>query len=201
MTKTIRRFLLIGMVLVGLIVVSISGAAALFSGNIATEITPNNNEAASQNPFPQVQSTNLKFETRAIPNDLDGSVQLIVVAYDTDQQIYVDKWLKPLEDLNERYPDLNGYYMPLLPRDAADGALFIIGGMALVAESNENRERTLVTFTDVDAFNDQVGVLDKNDVQLFLLDASQQIVWHGSGEYAPATLASLEAALQTVYVD
>jgi hypothetical protein len=152
-------------------------------------------EEGESGAFPRMDGTNLLLESVTVPDDLSGEYQLIVIAYDTDQQIYVDKWLRPLEDLNEDYPQMTGYYLPLLPQDTRDAAVAILGGMTLAAKSDEDRERTVVIFTDVDAFNSLTDVPDKEEVQLFLLDSSGVVRWHGSGAYQPETLDSLKAVL------
>jgi hypothetical protein len=148
-----------------------------------------------ENAFPALHGTNLKFERIRIPEDLAEGLKLIVVAYDSDQQIYVDKWLRPLEKLNEDYPQLSGYYVPLLPQDTSDAAVAILGGMTIAARGDRDRVRTIVVFTNVDAFNEIVGVSSGNDVQLFLLDEKNRIRWRGSGAYQYETLQSLEQRL------
>ncbi|MCB9437142.1 MAG: hypothetical protein H6673_09150 [Anaerolineales bacterium] len=144
--------------------------------------------------FPKLAGTNLNFDEVRIPTDLDAGLKLLVVSYDSDQQPDVDGWLSPLEALNEQYPDLAGYYLPLLPKDTADSAAFIIGGMAMMA-SDTNRTRTIIVFTDVERFNQLVGVESQDAIQLFLLDAENQIQWRGIGAYSDEKLQSLVGVL------
>lgn len=183
----IGLLILISFVLVGLTLILIAGQLVPTSNPRSVDDSPNT--------FPILEGTNLLLEKISIPSDLEGEYKLIVVAYDTDQQIFVDKWLLPLEELNAQYPQLAGYYLPLLPQDTADAAFPIIGGMTLAASNDRNRARTIVVFTDVSAFNDLTGIPDVSQVQLFLLDQSGAIRWQGSGAYHPDTLASLEATL------
>ena len=180
-----------------LIVIAIAIAALAVVSQLVKSDAPVERESA----FPLLKGTNLKMENLSVPDDLPGEIKLILVAYDTDQQVFVDKWLKPLEELNEAYPQLAGYYIPLLPTSASNAALPILGGMTLAAGSDRDRERTIVVFTDVDAFNALVDVPDKDEVQLFLLDADNQIRWHGSGSYDHDTLSSLENVLAEVTVE
>lgn len=158
---------------------------------------PSDDPIASEHAttFPTLKGTNLRFEEVTVPTQLTGSYRLVVVAYTSEQQTYVDKWLAPLEDLNQRYPDLHGYYLPILPQDTSDAALPILGGMTLAASSDRDRERTIVVFTDVTAFNGLVEVTDTERVQLFLLDETGVILWRASGSYDPELIASLEEAL------
>ncbi|MCI0712894.1 MAG: hypothetical protein L0154_22245 [Chloroflexi bacterium] len=145
--------------------------------------------------FPVIEGTNLLLNELTVPTDLNGKYKLIVVAYDDSQQPVVDEWLAPLEETNDHFPELAGYYVPLLPKSAADSALFIIGGMGLVAGNDEDRARTIVVFTDVDRFNELLDIEDKNSVRLFLLDDEDNIIWQTSGAYSPDAIEELEAAL------
>jgi hypothetical protein len=151
--------------------------------------------ASDEASFPTLRGTNLRFEEINIPQGLTGRYRLLVVAYNSEQQPYVEKWLGPLEALTETYPDLMGYYLPLLPQETADAALPILGGMTLAAQNDRDRARTIVVFTDVTAFNDLVQVTDTERIQLFLLSEDHRILWQAVGGYRPELLAELETTL------
>lgn len=163
----------------------------------ATEEGP---EAEATMGFPGLRGTNLiDFEGVVnVPADLGGLQKLIVVAYDVEQQADVEAWLEPLEELNADFPDLRGYYVPLLPKDTADRAGFILGGMSAVAGSNENRERTIVVFTSVEKFNELLEIASTDTIQLFLLDEKNRIIWRATGAYNAALLDELREALSDI---
>lgn len=172
--------------------------AVFFAARAVDTSDPANTQSTSlANPkFPKIKGTSLLLEEVTVPDDLTGTQKLIVVSYDASQQDDVETWLPALEDMSTGFPDLAGYYVPLLPRSASDSALFIIGGMTLAAENDRDRQRTIVVFTDVDKFNELTDVPDKNKIRLFLLDANDQIVWRGAGGYGQSQIANLEAALK-----
>ena len=146
--------------------------------------------------FPELIGTSLLLEQTSIPSTLSGDFKLIVVSYDDTQQPDVDGWLPALEALNQEFPRLAGYYVPMLPKSAADSSFFIIGGMAAVAKNDTDRARTIVVFTNVDAFNQLVDVPHTDAIQLFLLDGDQKIIWQGSGIYNEETRDDLRAELE-----
>jgi hypothetical protein len=137
-------------------------------------------------------------EEMTVPADLGDGLKLIVVAYDDGQQPDVDGWLEPLESLNADFPELRGYYIPLLPKSAADAAVPIIWGMYLGAGSDENRERTVVVFTDVEEFNRLVAIDRVDEVRLFLLGDDDVILWEAAGAYSVETLTGLQSALEDI---
>jgi len=179
-------------VLVGVMIAVIIGLIVFISGRIIPADAP---VAGVDDTFPKLTGTNLLLESVTVPDDLEGQLRLIVVAYNEDQQVFVEKWLRPLESLSEAYPELHGYYVPLLPQDASGAALPIIGGMTIAASSDTDRARTVVVFTDVDEFNQILDIPGVDALQLFLLDENGAILWRGSGNYDPLTLESLENAL------
>lgn len=162
-------------------------------------------EVPEYNAFPEIPGTSLagmditdirdlgNFSIR-VPTELNEGPLLLVVAYDANQQNMVNDWFAPLLELNETYPTLSGYYVPILPKDTADSAGLIISGFLFTA-SDDERDRTIVVFTDVERFNVLVGVENTTTIQLFLLDESYHILWHGSGAYTSDKLSRLQAQL------
>jgi hypothetical protein len=67
--------------------------------------------------------------------------------------------------------------------------------MTLAASSDRDRERTIVIFTDVNKFNEVLEIPGTDEVQLFLLDADNEIQWRGSGAFQYDTLHALENRL------
>lgn len=188
-----RTFLFIG---IGILALVIIGGAIIYAiGQNTPAEDPVQRESRT---FPELIGTSLLLEQVSVPSALTGDFKLIVVSYDSAQQPDVDEWLPALEDLNDDFPQLAGYYVPMLPKSAADSSFFIIGGMAAVADNDTDRARTIVVFTNVDAFNQLVDVPNKDAIQLFLLDGDQKIIWQGSGIYNEKTLDDLRAKLQDV---
>lgn len=189
-------------IVAGIFVLILLGAIAVYiiGQRTPTEdpiVKTSEGTASDESPiFPELVGTSLLLEQVGFPSELSGDFKLVVVSYDVSQQPDVDEWLPALEELNKAFPQLAGYYIPLLPKSAADSSVFIIGGMAAAAKSDVDRARTIVVFTNVEAFNRLVNVPDLESIQLFLLDQNQHILWQGSGHYNEKTLDELRAVLQ-----
>ncbi|NDJ85224.1 MAG: hypothetical protein GYB66_05010 [Chloroflexi bacterium] len=201
------RWMLLGSIIVGLAILGAGVTAVVLIGQSVPTDDPapleetNNDSIEAALPkeealrFPRIAGTDLAFREVVVPLDLEAGPKLIVVSYDDTQQPLVDEWLAPLESLNNEHPTLSGYYVPLLPKDAASSAAFIIGGMSAVAENDRDRARTVVVFTNVDGFNRLLEVPDKDTVQLFLLDGNHQVRWRESGAYSADKIADLATVL------
>ncbi len=178
------------------IILLIGGAAFVLVGQSVSKDDPIPGEDLTA--FPIITGQNLLFEDIEIPSGLADGPKLIVISYDVEQQPDVDEWLPPLEALNTNYPELSGYYVPLLPKSASDAALFIIGGMWAAAENDTDRARTIIVFTDVAEFNRLTAVLNEDQIQLFLLGEDNRIHWQAAGTYDEEKLDSLRTALETL---
>jgi hypothetical protein len=71
----------------------------------------------------------------------------------------------------------------------------ILGGLRTALATPELRASTIVVFTDVDAFCRALGVTDRKELGVSLVDGDGRIVWRGSGPYTDAAGAALTEAL------
>ncbi|MCD4687320.1 MAG: hypothetical protein K8S97_15435 [Anaerolineae bacterium] len=193
-----RRFQLLALLILTAIVVVVV-AALIVSQHIPTDDPKvQDNQTGTLNTFPDLVGTNLLFKELHIPADMDLGPRLIVTAYDIQHQAAAYDWLVPLAQLNEEFPQLSGYFVPLLPKSASGSAVIVIGTMAVAIGDDWDRANTIVVFTDVEKFNEMVDVDSKEDIQLFLVDHRSQIVWRASGDFEAAKLANLRAALEAL---
>ncbi|NJL94263.1 MAG: hypothetical protein HC915_11335 [Anaerolineae bacterium] len=102
------------MVLAGIILALVAGVGVL--AVVASQRTPAEAPIAQAEGFPILRGTNLLLQEVNLPEEIEGEAKLLVVAYDTDQQATVDKWLVPLEALNSRYPACGATTCPSCPR-------------------------------------------------------------------------------------
>lgn len=196
-SNKLQRGTIFVLLLVGVLLIAGWIANQVFSDDVPRD-NPRSGTITNETlvTFPELRGITLSTKETVVPNDLTGNPRLIVVAYDSEQQPDVDGWLPALEALNQDVPELAGYYVPLLPKSAADSALFIVGGMYLAAKNDRDRERTIVVFTDVEEFNRLVDVPSQDDIRLFLINGDGEITWQGAGAFNEATLDSLKTALE-----
>lgn len=182
--------LIISIILVGLV------AAFILSQRVPTDDPKvQDNNLGALDTFPILVGTDLLFNTIHIPTDLDPGPKLIVTAYDIEQRTAAYEWLVPLEQLNVEFPQLSGYFVPLFPKNMSNGAAMLIGGMAIVVGDDWDHKNMIVVFTDVEEFNEMVGVDSQETLQLFLVDDTDHIVWRTSAGVDEKKLADLRIIL------
>ena len=145
--------------------------------------------------FPVVETRNLEGRKFRLPNDFEGDLNLVILAFQRWHQDIIDVWVPHLDALAERHKGLRIYELPTLANRYRLMQRFIDGGMAAGIASQAARERTLTIYTDKSRFLAPLGVTDESTIHLLLVDRQGRILWRGSGEYSPTALASLEATV------
>jgi hypothetical protein len=141
--------------------------------------------------FPTVQGANLAGRRFALPGDLEGELNLVVLAYLQQQQADVDSWAPLLAILARRHAGFRFYELPTLERYGWLQQLVIDGGMRMGIPDRAVRERTITLYLDVAAFNQSLGIAGTGAVQALLLDRSGTIQWRAAGRYSAERGAEL----------
>lgn len=191
-----KRWVRLTVILIAITILIGLVAAFIISQQVPTDNPQErDNETGTLRTFPILVGTNLLFNTVHIPTDLNSGPKLIVTSYDINQRTAAYEWLAPLKQLNEEFPQLSGYFVPLFPKNMSNSAAIVIGGMAIAIGDDWEREDMIVVFTDVESFNEMVGVDSQEDLQLFLIDDSDRIIWHTSGNFEEEKLVDLRTVL------
>jgi len=145
--------------------------------------------------FPRLDSRDLEGRGRVLPDDFEGSSNLVLVAFRREQQGMVDTWVAWFEGISAAYPGLRCYEVPVLatPWSAARG--FIDGGMARAVREREARRRTLTVYTDVRRVTDALAIDDTGTVTVLLVGADGRVCWRTTGPMTEVAGAELLAVL------
>ncbi|MCL5735243.1 MAG: hypothetical protein M1274_06570 [Actinobacteria bacterium] len=145
--------------------------------------------------FPNVSARNLEGGKVEVPGDLTGAANLLVLASSREHQHPVETWLPRLSALKEDFPKLETWRLVVLPRGYRFMRGAIEGGLRAGVTDRVARQRTLVSFIDLDDLRRPLGLPDMVDIHLYLLDASGTVRWEGRAGYSPAALSGLTAVL------
>jgi hypothetical protein len=145
--------------------------------------------------FPTIQATALSGRKYTLPRDLDGQVNLVLVAFARQQQAVVDTWLPAVRALAAERPTLRYYELPTIKRGFVLISPIISSGMRVGVTDPEAREATITLYTNVDAFRRALALPSDDTVYALLLDRSGAVRWRGAGAYTDAQGAELRAAV------
>ena len=131
--------------------------------------------------FPRVTGTNLKRQKYSLPNDFEGELNLVLVAFLREQQLMVNTWLPTADLLEKIHPELRYYELPTISRLNLFARWFINTGMRSGIKDPKSRQRTITLYLDKKPFRKAMGIPDEENIYIFLVDKQGRIVWRSEG--------------------
>lgn len=151
--------------------------------------------------FPEVSGKNLNGKEFQLPGDLEGKVNLVIIAFERWQQQLVDTWLSPADSLASRVPGLVVYELPTLRRMNAVNRWFIDQGMRSGIPDEIARHRTITLYINKAPFREVLEIKSEETIHLFLLDDEGRVRWRARGGAERAQVKSLERAAKSIVAD
>ena len=148
--------------------------------------------------FPNVSSSNLEGRNFNLPQDFEGDINLVALAFEQWQQTDVNSWLPTVVRLSELYPGFKFYELPTLTQFNGLFRAAIDGGMRSGIPDQATREATITLYLDRTAFMRSLEIPDTKAVVLLLVDRQGQIYWRGQGAFDEAQAEGLEQILTTL---
>ncbi len=145
--------------------------------------------------FPTVTGSNLERQHLTLPRDLEGDLNLLFLAFWRRHQELVDSWLPMANRLQDRYPDLAAYELPVIQSRSRLSQWFIDGGMRAGIPDRRVRERTVTLYLDKAPFLEALEIADDDTIQVMLVDGEGQVVWRTSDAWSPQGEAGLVSIL------
>lgn len=131
--------------------------------------------------FPILNGESLAHDEMRLPDDFQGELNLVFVAFLRRHQRTVDSWLKILGDLESSHPGLAIYEVPLLMRYPTFYRKWIDDGMRSGIPDPRTRSRTVTVYTNRKQFLDSVGLPDESEIFAALIEEDGRVVWSHIG--------------------
>jgi hypothetical protein len=146
--------------------------------------------------FPTVSGRNLQRRSFEVPRDLDGALNVLLIAFQRWHQSLVDTWVPFLQQAEEKHSDLRYYELPTLQQLNPLSRVFINEGMRAGIPDPLARERTVTLYLDKEAFREALDLPNEQDIHLFLIDRQGTVLWRATGAFAPEKAAALSSAIK-----
>lgn len=146
--------------------------------------------------FPQVNGTSLDGRIFHLPGDLDGVLNLLLIAFQPNQQRDLNSWMPYAEALCQQFPDLHYYEIPAMWTFSPARQESIMAGMRMGLPDPAAHARTITIFTDLDQFNHALELFDQSLIYILLIDRSGAVLWRAEDRYTRAKGESLRGILQ-----
>ena len=145
--------------------------------------------------FPSVKASNLEKRAFNLPADFEGDRNLLLVAFEREQQKDVDTWLREMKRFEELDPGFHYYELPTIQRPNAFTRWFIDTGMRRGIPDRKARERTITLYLDRKPFCDALLITDQKKIYAFLVNREGRVLWRSEGVFDEIKGASLRSAL------
>jgi hypothetical protein len=147
--------------------------------------------------FPAVTGSNLQRQKLKLPQDFQGELNLVLIAFQQWQQTQVDTWIPFARQLEEENPGVRYYELPTIQRVNVLARTFINEGMRAGLPDPVVRERTITLYLDKDEFRQALQLPHEDDIFVLLLDGQGQVLWQVEGAFMPEKGESLAAQVRT----
>lgn len=145
--------------------------------------------------FPPIEGSNLAKRTFRLPNDLEGELNVVLVAFQRWHQDQVDTWAPLLDDLERTLPGFRYYELPVIRSMNRFSQWMLDEGMRAGIPSQPVRARTITIYTDKEEFRSALQMPEENNIYLMLVTRQGKILWRGRGAYTQETARSLSQAV------
>jgi len=146
--------------------------------------------------FPSVKASNLEKRDFNLPSDFEGERNLLLVAFEREQQKGVDTWWREMKRFEELDPGFRYYELPTIQRPNAFTRWFIDTGMRHGISDRNARERTITLYLEKKPFLDSLLITDQKKIYAFLVDREGKVLWRSEGVFDETKGASLRSALR-----
>ncbi len=133
--------------------------------------------------FPEVKGSNLEKKKYKVPQDLEGRINIVTVAFQQWQQGLVDTWVPFLEELKQTYPEVYFYELPIIGRGYKGMRFMIDGGMRMGIPDKTIRSRTITLYLDKKRFMKHLKIEDDEDILTYVLNDNGEISSVIKGKY------------------
>lgn len=145
--------------------------------------------------FPEVKASNLAKRELSLPADFGGDHNLVLIAFQRDQQKDVDTWLSEMRRFEELSTTFRYYELPVIQRPNALMRWIIDSGMRSGIPDRKARERTITLYIDKKPFLESLLITDQKKIHAVLLDRSGNVLWRADGVFDDEKGEALKKAL------
>jgi len=145
--------------------------------------------------FPTVTGSNLLRQKLTLPQDLEGQLNLVFIAFDQWHQMEVNTWGQAAQQIEAEFTGLCYYELPTIQGRNSFYQMFINEGMRAGIPNPKTRERTITLYLDKRAFRAALGLPDEDHIYVLLVDRQGTVFFQARGPYSQEAEAALRQAL------
>jgi len=146
--------------------------------------------------FPKISSSNLEGQKFELPQDFKGKLNIILIAFQREQQDLIDEWLPFLDEFVRRNLEIAFYELPTLNISYLLVRRVIDGGMQAGIPDKNARERTITLYLNKKAFRKELDIPDEKTIYILLINKKGEVIWRTQGRFTSEKNTDLEHAVK-----
>lgn len=146
--------------------------------------------------FPETEASSLARRNFKLPRDLEGELNIVLVAFQRWHQNQVDTWASYLDQMERTIPGLHYYELPVIRTMNRVSQWMLDEGMRAGIPSQPVRERTITVYTDKERFRQAMQMSEEDHIYVLLVTRQGDILWRGRGPYNMESAQSLAATIE-----
>ncbi len=145
--------------------------------------------------FPRVRAANLERRPFVLPDDFEGERNLVLIAFQREQQSDIDTWIPIAQRQMQRRPDVRYYELPTISRSIPFARWWLDEAMRAGIPDRVARENTITLYLDKAAFRRALQLPREDTIYALVVDRAGRVLWRTEGPCTDAKAQSLEQAL------
>ncbi len=146
--------------------------------------------------FPEVSGSNLLRRKVNLPDDLQGSLNILVVAFQQRHQALIDAWVPRVRQLEQSFPGVQFYEIPVIQKLNFFSQTFINEGMRAGIPNHTTREKTITLYLDKLEFRRILEIPHEETIWVLVVDGQGNVLWRTEGAYSVEKGDRLEIFVQ-----
>jgi hypothetical protein len=149
--------------------------------------------------LPIMTGTNLTDQTDQFPNKFTQPYQLIVMAFEREQQPNMIHFVPLFQEIAASRPDFDYYSLITMGDVPLPIRPFISGGLSSIVTESAIQEATYLFFlSDTDALLQALHIPDTEVLRIYILNQSGDVLWEGSGNFTPELEATIRQTVDAL---
>jgi hypothetical protein len=150
--------------------------------------------------FPEVIGANLLRQKISLPDDLQGELNILFIAFQQWHQAWVDSWVPTARQLEQAFPGVQFYELPVIWKMNRFSQTFINEGMRAGIPNQTTRQKTITLYTDKGAFRQALDLPNEESIYVLVVDRKGNVLWRTEGAYSEEKGEALTKAIQKHYM-
>lgn len=134
--------------------------------------------------FPEVTGSNLLRRKVTLPNDLQGELNILFIAFQQWHQALVDAWVPLAARLEQSFPGVQFYETPVIRKMNVISRTFINEGMRAGIPNQTTREKTITLYIDKNALRRALEIPNEDTIWVLVLDRQGNVLGRIEGAYS-----------------